>query len=165
MATDLAKLCSRCSLVFPAWWEAFEKRLDNPNTYYVFYKQFLRAVTGDEEYKFRSGQQKAVPANSSTVNLDSRMVTPLDEAFALVVLKNIFFAWLLQAMREFPNLMTDYDDKNHNEGSVTMAEYILGDYLLDLERGLDIFIGICCAGVDYGFALFLFPYFLVLPLG
>jgi hypothetical protein len=45
------------------------------------------------------------------------MVTPLDEAFALVVLKNNYFAWLLQAMREFPNLMTDYDDKNHNEGS------------------------------------------------
>jgi hypothetical protein len=95
----------------------------------VFYEHFLRAVTGDEEYKFRSGQ-KAVPTNSSTVKLDSRMVTPLDEAFALVVLKNNYFAWLLQAMREFPNLMTDYDDKNHNEGSVTMAEYILGDYLL-----------------------------------
>jgi hypothetical protein len=29
---------------------SLRKRLDNPNTYYVFYEQFLRAVTGDEEY-------------------------------------------------------------------------------------------------------------------
>jgi hypothetical protein len=131
MNADLAKLCNRCSLVFPAW-EAFEKRLDNPNTYFMIYKPFLR--TGDKEYKFCSGQ-KTVSAQCSTVKIDSRMVTPLDEAFALAVLKNNYFAWLLQAMKEFPNLLTDYNDDKLNEQSVTMAEYILGDYLLDLEKG------------------------------
>jgi hypothetical protein len=135
MNADLAKLCNRCSLVFPAW-EALEMRLDNPNSYFMFYKHFLRAVTGgDEEYKFRSGQ-KQVPAQSSTVKPDSRMmVTPLDEAFALVVLKNNYFAWLLQAMKEFPHLLTDYDGDKLDEESVTMAEYISGGYLLDLEKG------------------------------
>jgi hypothetical protein len=110
-------------------------RLDNPNTYFVFYEQFLRAVTGDQEYKFRSGQKQLTAQCSMTVRPESRMVTPLDESFALVVLKNNYFAWLLQAMKEFPNLLTDYEEDKIHDDSVTMAEYILGDYLLDLENG------------------------------
>jgi hypothetical protein len=102
--TDLCNICTQNNLVFPAL-EAFEERLENPTLYFVFYDYFLKSPIGDDEWKQRTGMHPVVQqrkrkrtsiegaAASTPIRRDKRMATPLDEAFALVMLKNNYFAW------------------------------------------------------------------------
>jgi hypothetical protein len=124
--------------VLPAL-EAFEEMLENPTMYYIFYEYFLRAAVGEEEWKKQNGRpkRKNTRNNSPTqerVDLqDKRLASSLDEAFALLVLKNNYFAWLLQAKEKNKDLKTDYDGGNEKEKS--LALHLLGGYIIDLDSG------------------------------
>ncbi len=127
-SADLCKLCSSRRLVLPAW-ESFEERLKNPNTYVVFYDYFLRSATGDEEWKLRSSKN-----NDQSVS-SSRLTPPLNEAFALVLLKNNFFAWLLEAKESYNSLITDYDNDDIGPNDKPLVEYLSQGAYIDLQDG------------------------------
>jgi hypothetical protein len=54
---DLCRVCADKSVVFPAM-EAFELRLENPNTYFKFYEYFLKSTVGDEAWKNKVGLKR-----------------------------------------------------------------------------------------------------------
>jgi hypothetical protein len=127
--------------------EAFEQRLKNPTCYWVFYDYFLRAAVGDEDWKANTGlhkpgwtKKKTIqdPPRPSTITSDNtkkRMSTCLDEAFALLILKNNYFAWLMDRKDFYKDkLMTDYDTSNHLEDAVTLPEHIMNrEMFIDLR--------------------------------
>jgi hypothetical protein len=138
--------------VFPAL-EAFEQRLDNPTCYWVFYEYFLRAAVGDDEWKTNTGLHRhgwvskkkrdseptiaSTNDDTSTLNKNKRLATCLDEAFAFLLFKNNFFAWLAHMKHTHKELlMTDYDTSNHRVDSLSLPEIIMnGDvFILDLRR-------------------------------
>lgn len=121
--------------------EAFEEMLENPTTYYIFYDYFLRAAVGEEEWKKMNGRpkrkttkkQSSTAATNEVASLENkRLASSLDEAFALIVLRNNYFAWLLKAKEQHKNLKTDYDGGNEKEKSLAM--HLLSGYLIDLEE-------------------------------
>ena len=123
-------MCETCvirNLVFPAW-EAFEDRLENPTTYCLFYDLFLRAVEGEEKWKLVTNNKSDTPP---------KIATPLNESFALIVLKNNYFAWLMDYKQGHPELLTDYDMNVDDDGSNTVAEYVIS--------------GICIANGEHDF--------------
>ena len=68
--------------------ECFEKRWDFPKAYHLFYDQFFKAAVGDRKWKESLDEDKPF-GNSNT------------EAFALMLLKNNYHAWMSQAYTEF----------------------------------------------------------------
>ena len=131
--TDMCKLCARNALVLPAC-EAFQKRLEDPNHYFLFYKFFLRSAVGDEEeWKRKSTSHKSVDNTSS-------LSSALDEAFALVMLQNNYFSWLLEAKEEFGNsLITDYDSSHRAPDGTPLLSLIQYTHMkvcvIDLQDG------------------------------
>ena len=125
-SADLCKLCTKHNLVFPAL-ECFEERLDNPNAYFLFYDNFLRAVEGEEKWK--------VSATKSTN--DVPLSSHYNEAFALIFLKNNYFAWLLDAKQTHVGLITDYDYDEATSSSVknTLTEYLMGGICVENNVG------------------------------
>lgn len=146
LPTDLCKICSVRNLVFPAW-EAFEERLANPNNYVVFYEYFLRSAVGEEEWKMRASN-KAEPMVIDDV-ISTRLTPPLNEAFAFVLLKNNYFAWLLEGKQTYDSMLTDYDDDIGPEYG-SLVTYLLQGGVVDLqERSRDeTFVLIPTAGND-----------------
>jgi hypothetical protein len=157
--TDLCDICTRNNLVFPAL-EAFEERLENPTLYYVFYEYFLKSAIGDDEWKQRTGMHPVVQqrkrkrtsikgaAASTPIQRDKKMATPLDKAFALVMLKNNYFAWLWKAKEGMHSTMlTDYDSQllqtPRHKGALSLGEHKLMGSLICLhhqigtEQGID----------------------------
>jgi hypothetical protein len=64
------------------------------------------------------------------------MTTPLNEAFALVLLENNYFAWLCDAKQNFPSLITDYDNEELIEDAKgTLVEYLMLERYVDLKHG------------------------------
>lgn len=150
---DLCGECVTHNLIFPAL-EAFEDRLSNPTTYYLFYEYFLRAAVGEEVWKENTGHhtntKKARLSSSShsttsssststmatgaTPSTTKRMATSLDEAFALIVFKNNYFAWLLAAKQLCLGLLTDYDiDVSVHTSSITLVEQLLKGSVVNLQ--------------------------------
>jgi len=68
--------------------ECFEQRWQFPKAYHLFYDQFFKAAVGDRKWKICLQENKPF-ANSNT------------EAFALMILKNNYHAWMAQAYAEF----------------------------------------------------------------
>jgi hypothetical protein len=66
----------------------FEKRLELPGVYCIFYHYFFRATVGEVRWK------KEVLCDSPV--MDS-VGSEQEEAFALVTLKNNYHAWLFEA--------------------------------------------------------------------
>ncbi len=131
--------CVTNKLVFPAL-EAFEERLANPTLYYLFYEYFLRAAVGEEEWKLSTGHHKMkrkgqIGSISPTTAPDKRMASSLDEAFALNVFKNNYFAWLMEAKQKHNGLLvTDYDSgRSLTLASPTLVQYLLNGSVVDLE--------------------------------
>lgn len=112
---DLGKVCAQYNLVFPAM-ECFEQRLDNPTAYFVFYDNFLRAAEGEEKWK------KSVIKSST----NERLSSPYNESFAMILLKNNYFAWLLQTKNDNLGLITDYD----SEELISTAKHTLTEHLM-----------------------------------
>ena len=79
--------------------QSLEKRLDHPETYWLFCNNFVKAAVGDEAW--RTSLSKNDP--------NQRMASVQNEAFAMVMLKNNYYAWLLQAKIKHPTLITEYD--------------------------------------------------------
>ena len=141
---DLCRVCADKSVVFPAM-EAFELRLENPNTYFIFYEYFLKSTVGDEAWKNKVGlkRDKENRTNARIV-LDTtcRLSSTLDEAFAMVMLKNNYFAWLLKAKETFGmSLVTDYEvlhlEEEQRQDYKSLGEYItVDDKVIDLTTGL-----------------------------
>jgi hypothetical protein len=93
--------------------EAFELRLKNPTNYILFYDNFLRAVEGEARWK------------ASATSGNDLMTSSYNEAFAMILLKNNYAAWLAHEMGDkYPNLMTDYDE-TIPDNAKTLAEYVV----------------------------------------
>jgi hypothetical protein len=73
---------------------------------------------------------------TTTSSSTAKMATSLDEAFALVVFKNNYFSWLLEAKQKFKTLMTDYDSRVcRSGGRSTLPEYLLHGSVVNLDAG------------------------------
>lgn len=137
---DLVGECVTNKLVFPAL-EAFEERLANPTLYYLFYEYFLRAAVGEEKWKLSTGHHTTkrmrkgpIRISPTTTDPDKRMASSLDEAFALLVFKNNYFAWLMEAKQNHDGLVTDYDSgRSLTLSSPTLVQYLLNGSVLDLQ--------------------------------
>ena len=85
--TDLCRLCQETGAYMLAV-ECFEERWKFPKAYHLFYDHFFKAAVGDRKWKASLEGNKPF-GNSNT------------EAFALMVLKNNYLAWMAQASSEF----------------------------------------------------------------
>jgi hypothetical protein len=98
--TDLCNMCADKCIVFPSL-EAFEEGIKLPATYVIFYDYFVKSSVGDAAWK-----ESCLHAKDPS----DPIVTPQEEAFALILLKNNYFAWLWEAKSALgANLVTDYD--------------------------------------------------------
>ena len=144
---DLCKMCVNHRLVFPAL-EAFEHRLEDPATYFIFYHYFLRAAVGETEWKLLAGlkvkskkrKSRGTITTSEIIEADKPLATPLNEAFAMVMLINNYAVWLLEAKEEFGEaLITDYDDNlecEDGESMMSLTEWrVMRHFIIDLENG------------------------------
>jgi hypothetical protein len=115
-ATELCNFCVLNNAILPSL-EAFEKRLEIPGIYFVFYDYFYKASAGDARWK-----EGCLEANSEFDRLGSRV----GEAFAMLVLKNNYFAWLLEAKEKLGvKLVTDYDSDNQRRGVKNIVDALL----------------------------------------
>jgi hypothetical protein len=144
VTSDLCHICRVNDLIFPAM-ESFEERVNNPGNYYIFYDNFLRAAVGEEAWKSQVGVgnekkrrgRRSVASNSSNTTItSSRLSSPIDEAFALIMLKNNYWAWMQQAKGKWENdarpLLTDYDDECLLSNHLTLAAHALNGAIIDL---------------------------------
>jgi len=130
---------------------AFEERLSNPTNYYIFYDYFLRAAVGDKAWKQVAGVMQSErhkkarlsgasdDSNESLSGSQKRMSSSLDEAFALIMLKNNYFAWLLEYKEKSSGkvLLTDYDQcvfANPSLPYATVAQHVLEGSIIDLQK-------------------------------
>jgi len=105
-------MCADKCIVFPSM-EAFEAGIKLPAIYVIFYDYFVKSGVGDTAWK-----EACLEAKNST----DPIVSPQDEAFALILLKNNYFAWLWEAKSALgANLVTDYDipEKRKNVGEIS----------------------------------------------
>ena len=100
-----------------------------PTTYFVFYHAFLKAAVGDEEWK-------QLARASTTEGGMVKMSSPLNEAFALILLKNNYFAWLLDAKETVGDFLTDYDTEEAIDGKTSLVEKLLCGIFFKLEGSL-----------------------------
>ena len=101
--TDLCNLCSERQMVFPSL-EAFEQGVNLPSVYVIFYDYFVKSSVGDSAWK---------EACLEAVDPTEPIAVPQGESFALLLLKNNYFAWLWEAKTSLGDrLITDYDTAN-----------------------------------------------------
>jgi hypothetical protein len=95
-----------------------------PNVYFLFYDYFFKSSVGDARWK------------KSCMD-DTDMTSPIGsvqaEAFAMLQLKNNYFAWLLEAKQKMPViLVTDYDTEGRRSGLKTASEVYLKNLQIDI---------------------------------
>lgn len=113
---DLCNFCAGNKTILPCL-EAFEMGLEIPGIYCIFYEFFFKASAGDSRWK-----ATCLNAKTETDRLGSR----LGEAFAILVLKNNYFAWLLEAKEQLQGkLVTDYDTDTQRKGFRNVVEGFL----------------------------------------
>lgn len=99
---DLCKYCCLHNVILPSI-EAFEEMIEIPCVFMVFYEYFFKSCVGDSEWK-----QSCI----QTSDLSAPVFNYQTEAFALLVLRNNYFAWLLEVLKKARGvLVTDYDDE------------------------------------------------------
>jgi hypothetical protein len=125
--TDLCKLCEENGAVFPCF-EAFVMGIEMPSVYFLFYEYIFKASVGDIRWK-RSCAEK----NDKSALLGSTLA----EAFAMIQLKNNYFAWLLEAKEGLDNLVTDYDPPAKRSGMKTAQDLFLKKVHLNIKGGDD----------------------------
>ena len=119
----MCNFCASNSAVLPGI-EAFERGIDIPIVYMLFYEFFFRSSVGDVRWKKVCQEEEDVYAP---------LGPPVAEAFAMLQLKNNYFAWLLDAKDNLRDkLFTDYDDDKKLTGKKNCAEA----YLKKLEVNL-----------------------------
>lgn len=121
--SELCSFCAKENAILPSL-EAFEMGLRLPSVYMVFHEFFFKSSMGDAQWK-----AACLEPTSPT----ARFAPPQGEAFAMLLLKNNYFAWLWEAKQEFKELLvTDYDSDKERS---TKAN--IGDAFLKFEINLD----------------------------
>jgi hypothetical protein len=113
--SDLCNFCVKNSAILPSL-EAFEKGIEIPGLYYIFYDFFYKASAGDSRWK-----EACHDATKETDRLGSRA----SKAFMLLVLKNNSFAWLLEAKEKLQHLVCDYDTDNQRKNLCNIVDAFL----------------------------------------
>ena len=107
LLTELCSLCVNKYVVFPSL-EAFEEGVRLPAVYMIFHDYFLKSSIGDASWK-----EACLDAADPT----DPIAPPQGQAFAMLLLRNNYFAWLWEAKLEYKTaLRTDYDiakDRSH----------------------------------------------------
>ena len=130
---SIADLCDQCAeenVVFPSL-EAFEAGVACPPVHVIFYDWFLKSSVGDSAWK------QAV--YNPTDPLEP--LAPIQgEAFAMILLKNNYFAWLSEAKVRLKELLvTEYDTKKEKQNKEDDAGlYFLGKCLLNFDVEVDL---------------------------
>jgi hypothetical protein len=127
--TDLCDQCAEENLVFPSL-EAFECGIACPPVHVIFYDWFLKSSVGDSAWK------RAIYAKDAL-----EPMSPIQgEAFAMILLKNNYFAWLSEAkMRLKELLVTEYDTKKEKQNKVDDAGlYFLRNCHLNFDIEIDL---------------------------
>ena len=105
--------------------EAFEEGVKLPSVYVIFYDYFVKSSVGDAAWKEACLEAK---------DLTDPIVCPQAEAFALILLKNNYFAWLWEAKTALGDtLVTDYDPIQ-----VRMHTSEISDIVLKCQINLDV---------------------------
>ena len=96
-------------------------RLELPKVYYLFYSIMFKFVLGNAKHKTYLEMDEE--DNNQTFS------TAIIEAFALLVLKNNYFAWLCDFREKSPNvqnqakyLKTEYDTVLDNDKNRSLSE-------------------------------------------
>jgi hypothetical protein len=115
-------------LVFPSL-EAFECGIACPLVHVIFYDWFLKSSVGDTAWK------KAIYAKDPF----EPMAPIQGEAFAMILLKNNYFAWLSEAKIRLKELLvTEYDTKKEKQNKLDDAGlYFLRNCHLNFDVEID----------------------------
>lgn len=99
--------------------------MEIPTVYVLFYDFFYRCSVGDVKWK-----KACLEENDHTAPLSQ----PQAEAFAMMQLKNNYFAWLVDAKEKMVGLVTDYDTENKRSGMKSVAEVYLKKLEVNVEE-------------------------------
>jgi hypothetical protein len=109
--------------------EAFEEGINLPLVYMIFYEYFFKSSVGDSAWK-----KSCLEAKDPTEPL----AAPQEEAFAMILLRNNYFAWLWEAKMEFKDLLsTEYDTKTEREFKYDDVGYRLLKRRINLDVDVD----------------------------
>jgi hypothetical protein len=115
--------------------------LEIPNVYFLFYEYFFKSSVGDVRWKRACTEEKDKYAP---------LGSPQAEAFAMLLLKNNYFAWLLEAKEKLQDLlMTDYDPESKRAGWKSAPEVYLKKLQVNLGGGEDEELLIAEGHVEY----------------
>jgi hypothetical protein len=141
LSPEICRYCVDQKTVLPCL-EAFEMGIELPVVYFMFYEYFFKSSVGDSRWKKSCTEGNEASSPLGTVHA---------EAFAMLLLKNNYFAWLLEAKETYgEKLVTDYDN-DKEEGKISAAEAFLGNVQFNVNGGIeeDIVIPEGCA--NYAF--------------
>lgn len=123
-SVDVCNLCVETEAILPSL-EAFEMGIEIPSVYFLFYDYFLKACVGEGRWRSQCCESD---------NMSSPVGSALAEAFAMLQLKNNYFAWILEAKQKLKdNLITDYDPDTKKAGKRSAAEVYMKKMEFNLE--------------------------------
>jgi len=123
---DLCKYCREHNVVLPSI-EAFEEMIRIPCVYVVFYEYFFKSAVGDSDWK-----TACVGVTDASAPLGNYQT----EAFAFLVLRNNYFAWLLDVKKKAKDsLVTDYDTLSFIKETRSQD---VGEVFLKVEIDLEV---------------------------
>jgi len=122
-------MCEDKMIVFPSM-EAFEEGVKLPAVHVIFYDYFVKSGVGDAAWK-----EACLEANDPT----DPIVCPQAEAFALILLKNNYFAWLWEAKLALGDtFVTDYDTPEAQKYHFEFSDIVLKCQInLDVEDDIE----------------------------
>ena len=104
--------------------EISEMRVKIPVVYIIFYDYFLKPSVGDARWikicmDKRSGSLGGVHS----------------ESFVMILLRNNYFAWLLEAKKALPTLVMEYCPEQRRRGKRSGAQAWMGDLEINTTKG------------------------------
>jgi hypothetical protein len=125
---ELCNLCYQNRAILPSL-EAFEMGIEIPCIYFLFYEYFFKSSVGDVRWR-----KACVEETDQSAPLGSVQA----EAFAMLQLKNNYFAWLLEAKEKLQLLVTDYDPDSKRAGMKSAPEVYLKKLQLNVTGDGDM---------------------------
>lgn len=119
---ELCNLAIAENAIFPSL-EAFEKGIQIPSVYMIFYEYFFKASVGDIPWKAVCYEG----TEEGSTGDPTKPLAPIQlEAFTFIMLRNNYFAWLWEAKkRARERLVTDYDVESLRDGKDDLHDLIL----------------------------------------
>ena len=131
LSSEICRYCVDKKAVLPSL-EAFEMGIEIPALYFMFYEYFFKSSVGDTRWKKACTKDNEAFSPLGTVHA---------EAFAMLQLKNNYFAWLLEAKEEWgAQLITDYDEEALEEGKLSAPEVYLKKLEIDTQGDEEILV-------------------------